>query len=501
MKALRSLRTLALLSSPPKLTKAHLNSPLLYRLYSAQPHQNDSVAATSDDESGENTFDSTQYTLPNKGFDSITSNPTWDEKYREKADRAVFGEETNVRNLVKEEERKRRAAALARALLEAALDRPDEEEEEEEEGDLVVKEEDQKSLSVGIIGAPNAGKSALTNYMFHPTLECGTSKKLRISIVKWQHIEIPRYISNWFVDQCFFDTPGITQRRMGYAYKDDIKVRVESAWSSVDLYDVVIVIFDVHRHLSRPDARVITLIKRMGSLVNPKQKRVLCMNKVDLVEKKKDLLKVAEQFKDLPGYERICRLHLSYYVDHVLYIYACLLYITTSELSRCAFCSAVKRPWDEDPLTMSEEVMKTISLETVREKLLDHIHQEIPYDIEHRLVDWKELRDGSLRVEQHLITQKMSQRKILVGKNGSKIGRIGIEANEELRSIFKRNVHLILQVFFLYFMVWSYHFTECILIEEFLLALSHRRIGIEANEELRSIFKRNVHRILQVRLK
>lgn len=42
----------------------------------------------------------------------------------------------------------------------------------------------------------------------------------------------------------------------------------------------------------------------MGSQVNPKQKRILCMNKIDLVEKKKDLLKVAEQFKDLPGYER-----------------------------------------------------------------------------------------------------------------------------------------------------------------------------------------------------
>ncbi|KAI8555880.1 hypothetical protein RHMOL_Rhmol05G0208000 [Rhododendron molle] len=450
MKALRSLRTLALLSSPFKPTKAHLNSPLLYRLYSAQPHQNDAVAATSDDESGENTFDSTQYTLPNKGFDSITSNPTWDEKYREKADRAVFGEETNVRNVVKEEERKRRAAALARALLEAALDRPDGDEEEEEEGDLVVKEEDQKSLSVGIIGAPNAGKSALTNYMVG-TKVAAVSRKTHTTT----H-EVLGVVTKGNTQICFFDTPGITQRRMGYAYKDDIKVRVESAWSSVDLYDVVIVIFDVHRHLSRPDARVITLIKRMGSLVNPKQKRVLCMNKVDLVEKKKDLLKVAEQFKDLPGYERIFRLHLSYYVDHVLCIYACLLYITTSELSRCAFCSAVKRPWDEDPLTMSEEVMKTISLETVREKLLDHIHQEIPYDIEHRLVDWKELRDGSLRVEQHLITQKMSQRKILVGKNGSKIGRIGIEANEELRSIFKRNVHLILQTFTYSFTIPSF---------------------------------------------
>ncbi|KAG5549391.1 hypothetical protein RHGRI_014666 [Rhododendron griersonianum] len=464
MKALRSLRTLALLSSPSKPTKAHLNSPLLYRLYSAQPHQNDAVAATSDDESGENTFDSTQYTLPNKGFDSITSNPTWDEKYREKADRAVFGEETNVRNLVKEEERKRRAAALARALLEAALDRPDEDEEEEEEGDLVVKEEDQKSLSVGIIGAPNAGKSALTNYMVG-TKVAAVSRKTHTTTHEVLGV-VTKGNTQIFVDQCFFDTPGITQRRMGYAYKDDIKVRVESAWSSVDLYDVVIVIFDVHRHLSRlvtpdldfeetsmnwsiiinwgkpapiePDARVITLIKRMGSLVNPKQKRVLCMNKVDLVEKKKDLLKVAEQFKDLPGYERyfmISGLKGSGVNDLTQYL-----------MEQACFLLAVKRPWDEDPLTMSEEVMKTISLETVREKLLDHIHQEIPYDIEHRLVDWKELRDGSLRVEQHLITQKMSQRKILVGKNGSKIGRIGIEANEELRSIFKRNVHLILQV-------------------------------------------------------
>jgi GTP-binding protein Era len=42
----------------------------------------------------------------------------------------------------------------------------------------------------------------------------------------------------------------------------------------------------------------------MGAQPHPKQKRILCINKVDLVEKMKDLLKVAEQFKDLPGYER-----------------------------------------------------------------------------------------------------------------------------------------------------------------------------------------------------
>ena len=47
--------------------------------------------------------------------------------------------------------------------------------------------------------------------------------------------------------------------------------------------------------------------------------------------------------------------------------------------------------------------------------------QEIHYVIEHRLMDWKDLKDGCLRVEQHSRTPKQSQRQILVGKNGSKI--------------------------------------------------------------------------------
>lgn len=57
-------------------------------------------------------------------------------------------------------------------------------------------------------------------------------------------------ISDCFSVQCFFDTPGLTLNRGGYPSKD-IKVRVECAWSAIDLYDVLIVIFDVHRHLNR----------------------------------------------------------------------------------------------------------------------------------------------------------------------------------------------------------------------------------------------------------
>ncbi|XP_047318832.1 GTP-binding protein ERG [Impatiens glandulifera] len=430
MKALRALRTLTALSSNPY--KTHTFPSLLQRSYASQPQiESGETVSTSEDDSYSrvNAFDSSHYDLPEIGTNSeseVEKEPTWDEKYREKANRSVFGEETSKqRTRIKEREveKARKAGTLAKALLEAALQQP---EDDEEEGDMIVAEEDQKSLYVGIIGAPNAGKSALTNYMVG-TKVAAVSRKTNTTT----H-EILGVMTKGNTQICFFDTPGLMLKNSGFPYHD-VKVRVDSAWSSIDLYDVLIVIFDVHRHVNRPDARVVRLIHHLGSQPNPKQKRILCMNKVDLVEKKKDLLKVAEEFKDLCGYERN-------------FMLSGLKGYGVKDLTQFLKEQAVKRPWDEDPLAMNEEVMKNISLEVVRERLLDHVHQEIPYGIEHRLVDWKELRDGSLRIEHHLITHKMSQRKILVGKNGSKIGRIGIEANEELRTIFKRNVHLILQV-------------------------------------------------------
>lgn len=319
-----------------------------------------------------------------------------------------------------EEERSREVAL---ALLEAALEPPD---EDVDEGPGEVREEDQMSLSVGIVGAPNAGKSSLTNTMVG-TKVAAVSRKTNTTT----H-EILGVLTQGKTQICFFDTPGLMLGHHGFPYRD-VTVRVESAWSSINLYDLLIVMFDVSRHLKTPDTRVIKLIKRLGAEVNPNQKRILCMNKVDLVEDKKDLLKVAKEFEDLPGFERY-------------FMVSGLKGKGVKDLVQYLMDQAARRPWDEEPTAMTEEVMKTISLEVVREKMLDHIHQEIPYVIEHRLMDWKELKDGSLRVEQHFITPKQSQRQILVGKNGSKIGRIGIEANEELRSIFKRDIHLILQV-------------------------------------------------------
>ncbi|XP_042441755.1 GTP-binding protein ERG-like [Zingiber officinale] len=434
MKGLRAIsRVLSSSPSPPpplfQILSPHLARSSLSRFFaSGTQSQSQSPADTdSDAERPSADFDSSEFSL----FSSTPSaplRPIWDEAYRAKADAALFQKREASRSLIQpdvieEDQKTERATRLARALLEAALEPPDDAEEE----NMAVKEEDQRSLSVGVIGAPNAGKSSLTNFMVG-TKVAAVSRKTNTTT----H-EILGVMTKGNTQICLFDTPGLMIGHHGYPYRSDVKVRVESAWSSIDLYDLLIVLFDVHRHLTVPDNRVINLVKRLGQQVQSTQKRVLCMNKVDLVEDKKNLLKVAKEFEDLPGYERY-------------FMISGLSGSGVKDLVQYLMDQAVNRPWDEEPTAMTEEMMKTISLEVVREKMLNYIHQEIPYVIEHRLMDWKELRDGSLRIEQHFITPKQSHRQIIVGKNGSKIGRIGIEANEELRSIFKKEVHLILQV-------------------------------------------------------
>ncbi|CAN6872138.1 hypothetical protein Bca4012_076724 [Brassica carinata] len=417
MKAFRSLRILISISrTETPYSKTHLPQNFIRRSYSAQPNLDEPTSVN-----GDSVFDGSQYSIEDPV--KKPKQPNWDKGYRERVQRELFPQEKQSSEEEEEEDEDSidRSRILAKALLEAALESAD-----DELGEGEVREEDQKSLNVGIIGPPNAGKSSLTNFMVG-TKVAAASRKTNTTT----H-EVLGVLTKGDTQVCFFDTPGLMLKKSGYGYKD-IKARVQNAWTSVDLFDVLIVMFDVHRHLTCPDSRVVRLITYMGEEANPKQKRILCMNKVDLVEKKKDLLKVAEEFQNLPAYERY-------------FMISGLKGSGVRDLSQYLMDQAVTKPWEEDPFTMSEEVMKNISLEVVRERLLDHVHQEVPYGVEHRLVDWREQRDGSLRIEQHLITPKLSQRKILVGKSGSKIGRIGIEANEELRRIMNRKVHLILKV-------------------------------------------------------
>lgn len=166
MKAVRALRRFTPIASIA--TKSFQDSAFLRRLYSAQSQQqSDDLSPPNPDEfsAQDAVFDSSHYDdsfLNPVDGGSSNQESTWDDKYRDRVKSQVFGENvSNLRILQREEEKKRKAGRLANELLGAALD---EGESEDEEGRPVTDEE-QKSLTVGIIGAPNAGKSALTNSM------------------------------------------------------------------------------------------------------------------------------------------------------------------------------------------------------------------------------------------------------------------------------------------------------------------------------------------------
>lgn len=154
MKALRTLRRTFYFPA------SHASTPLFF---SAQPQPQPRPDDPTTSADSDSVFDSSHYALDTDPGPKL--GPTWDDKYRARADRVVFGEEGPKGKLrLKEEQDEMRRRILAKALLEAAVE--NEEEDEEVEGAKgMVKEEEQKSLSVGIIGAPNAGKSALTNFM------------------------------------------------------------------------------------------------------------------------------------------------------------------------------------------------------------------------------------------------------------------------------------------------------------------------------------------------
>ena len=87
-----------------------------------------------------------------------------------------------------------------------------------------------------------------------------------------------------------------------------------------------------------------------------------------------------------------------------------------------------------------------LAAEITREKLFLRLHQELPYQSTVETETWKELRDGSVRIEQTIYVERESQRKIVLGKNGQTIKAIGAESRKELSELFEHPVHLFLFV-------------------------------------------------------
>jgi GTP-binding protein Era len=103
-------------------------------------------------------------------------------------------------------------------------------------------------------------------------------------------------------------------------------------------------------------------------------------------------------------------------------------------------------PWHYPEDQITDAPMRQLAAEITREKLYLRLHQEPPYQSTVETEQWKELKDGAVRIEQTIYVERESQRKIVLGKGGATIKAIGAEARRDIAEMVEAPVHLFLFV-------------------------------------------------------
>ena len=268
---------------------------------------------------------------------------------------------------------------------------------------------------VALIGAPNSGKSTLTNAL--------VGAKVSIVTHKAQTTRGPvRGIALTGNAQVILvDTPGIFQpkRRLDCAM-------AQAAWERSGDADIVALVIDAQRGLDD------TLEPLLSHLPEVKRPAIAILNKIDLVAKP-DLLHLAADISMLRRFDQV-------------FMVSALTGSGVDDLRAYLAGAVPPGPWlfPEDQLT--DASLRQTAAEITREKLFLRLHDELPYTLTVETADWKELADGSIRIEQTIYVERESQRKIVLGAKGRTIKEIGSAARAEIGEMAGTPVHLFLLV-------------------------------------------------------
>jgi GTP-binding protein Era len=268
---------------------------------------------------------------------------------------------------------------------------------------------------IALIGAPNAGKSTLINALVGTKVSIVSHKvQTTRALVRGIAIEARSQL-------VFIDTPGIfaPRRRLDRAM-------VTTAWTGAHDADLAGVLIDVRRGL---DEEVSALLDRVADV---RHGRFLVLNKIDLVAKPA-LLALTQAANERAAFE-------------TTFMVSALRNDGIADMRRWLAARVPAGPWHYPEDQMSDAPLRQLAAEITREKLYLRLHQELPYHSTVETVDWKELRDHSVRIEQTIYVERESQRKIVLGKSGQTIKAIGSDARREIAEAIEAKVHLMLFV-------------------------------------------------------
>ena len=268
---------------------------------------------------------------------------------------------------------------------------------------------------VAILGAPNAGKSTLTNALVGQKVAI-VSPKAQTTRARLMGIAI-----DGDTQMLLVDTPGIftPNRRLDRAM-------VKAAWEGAEDADRVVLVIDA---AAKVGPRVEQVIEGVEARTEPK---ILVLNKVDIADKGQ-LLTIAQRLAERLKPEQIFMIS-STTGDGVADLKA--------HLSAAMPESAWHFP--DDQLTDATDRM--VAAELTREQLYLQLHAEVPYSAAVETEKWEDRKDGSTVIHQQILIERDSQKAIVVGKGGARLKAIGSAAREAIAEHLGRKVHLFLHV-------------------------------------------------------
>ena len=268
---------------------------------------------------------------------------------------------------------------------------------------------------VVLIGAPNVGKSTLVNALVGTKVSIVTPKaQTTRTLIRGIAVDGPAQL-------ILVDTPGIfaPRRRLDRAM-------VGTAWGGAKDADIAALVVDGRKGVEDEDEAVIR------GLAEVRAAKLLVLNKVDVVAKPA-LLALTQTLNERAAFA-------------ATFMISALTGNGVADLKRWLGAHVPAGPWLYPEDQIADAPLRQLAAEITREKLYLRLHQELPYQSTVETEVWKELKDGSVRIEQTIYVERESQRKIVLGKGGQTIKAIGAAARADIAVAIEQPVHLFLFV-------------------------------------------------------
>lgn len=276
--------------------------------------------------------------------------------------------------------------------------------------------EEKKSGFVTLVGRPNVGKSTLMNRLIGQKIAI-TSNKPQTTRNRIQTV--------YTCDRgqiIFLDTPGLhkAKNKLG-------EYMVKAAERTFSEVDVILWLVEASEYIGPGDRHI------AKQLAYAKAPVILVINKIDMV-KREELLPIIDAFSRLYDFAEIVPLSARSGDN-------------TDTLLDVVFQYLQEGPmfYDEDVVT--DQPMRQIAAEVIREKALHCLNDEIPHGIAVTIEKMKERSKGKLTdIEATIICEKDSHKGIIIGKGGAMLKKIGSTARYELEEMLEQKVNLKLWV-------------------------------------------------------